>query len=157
MVSRHRKKFVFLGVGIFNTLTDFISYSLLMYVLPASNMKLTTVGVVSGTIALCVAFLTHSRITWRGAETGRGIFVRFLLVTGFGMWVVRPILLNIFVHFTLLSDILYKLSYTLAEDMVTRTFIQNSVTFLLMTIVLLIYNFLTYDRFVFSQKNKEKP
>lgn len=154
MINKHRKKFIFLGVGILNTAIDFIGYSILMYVLPSSNIKLTLVGILSGTIALCVAFFTHSRITWRGIESRKGVFLRFLLFTGFGMWVIRPLLLNLFSHFTVLSDLLYKLAHPIFGNVLTYTFMSNSVNFILMTAVLLIYNFLTYDNFVFK-KDKE--
>lgn len=141
---------LFLGVGIFNTLVDFGFYTLLTSVLLQRNDQIALAGIISGTFALVCAFLTHSFVTWRGAPIGPGTMVRFFLFTGFGMWVIRPILLTLFVGLTGLYRWVFELTQTLGLPL-SYDFIVNTGAFGFMVIIVLVYNYLTYDRFVFKK------
>lgn len=151
VVAKSKRPLIFLGVGMFNTLADFVFYSLLMLtVFRDGNIALA--GIVSGTFALLCAFATHSLITWRGRHVGLGTMVRFVLFTGFGMWVLRPILLSLFANLTGLYRWVYGVSETLGLPF-SYEFIASTGAFGFMVVIVLIYNYLTYDRFVFSKTN----
>jgi len=151
MRSHNKKKLVFLAVGGFNTLADFICYSILMYLTPDSVIKLTLVGIISGILALCIAFFTHSRITWSERARSHGVLVRFFVTTGLGIWFLRPLLLNVFIGWVGIAAFVYSILHPYFSFL-SFQFVLNTVAFLLMTVVMLVYNFFVYDKFVFNKK-----
>lgn len=150
--SKRRRPLIFLTVGIINTLLDFGFYTLLSQTILKDSIGLA--GIASGTISLFIAFLTHSFITWRGTDVSHKTLLRFFMVTGFGMWVIRPLLLSLFI---LLSPL-----YVWAQDISTALglplsydFIAKTGAFGFMVVIILIYNYFTYDRLVFTRYEKD--
>jgi putative flippase GtrA len=147
-----KRPMIFLGVGVFNTLLDFGFYSLLTLTIFKGDDKIALAGVVSGTFALLCAFVTHSFITWRGAHIGMPTIVKFIAFTGFGMWVIRPALLALFIKLGGLYTWAHSLSETLRLPF-SYDFVANTGAFGFMVVIVLIYNYLVYDRFVFNEKS----
>lgn len=147
--TQSKRPLIFLGVGILNTLLDFAFYTLLTQTVFSNNDQIAIAGVVSGTFALACAFTTHSLITWKGRQKSKGTILRFVLFTGFGMWVIRPILLALFINLTPIYDLAYSISSALTLPF-TCDFIANTGAFGFMAILVLLYNYLVYDRFVFK-------
>lgn len=145
----NRRVLTFLIVGTVNTLLDFAFYTLLASVL-LPNSSMLQIGIISGTFALVCAFLTHSGVTWRGHKVHKGTILRFFAFTGFGMWILRPLLLSLFIKLTPLyafaTILLNKIGIPFNQGFVT-----NTGAFGFMVVILLIYNYLTYDRFVFKK------
>lgn len=151
--NKTKRPLVFLVVGVVNTLLDFGFYTLLTQTVFKDSIGLA--GIVSGTIALVIAFLTHSLITWRGSEVDYKTILRFFAVTGFGMWVIRPVLLTLFINFGGLYSLAHNISQSLSLPF-TYDFIAKTGAFGFMALIVLVYNYLTYDRFVFKKKHEEK-
>jgi putative flippase GtrA len=145
---RNKRPLVFLGVGVMNTLLDFIFFTLLTTFILKDNIALA--GLISGTIALIFAFLTHSFITWRGHNVTYSVVLKFFVVTGFGMWIIRPLLLSLFINLVGMYSFAYQLGNSLHLPF-SEHFIANSGSFGFMIIIVLIYNYLIYDRVVFKQ------
>ena len=148
-----KRSHLFLLVGIFNTAPDFAVFTLLTLFVFRDPSQIAIAGVVSGTIALCIAFLTHNFITWRERETTRYTALKFFLVTGFGMWVLRPILLSAFIQLSVLYESVHAAIAALGIGF-SLSFITNTGAFAFMTAVILVYNFFTYDRFTFSKNSR---
>lgn len=144
-----KRPLVFLGVGIFNTLLDFAFYTFLTLVVFQDNI--IAAGLLSGTLALVFAFITHGTITWRGRSLSVQTILKFFAFTGFGMWVIRPILLTIFIQLKPLYEFANSVASSLSLPF-TYDFIASTGAFGFMIILVLLYNYLTYDRFVFSTK-----
>jgi|GEM_PF-632987 len=145
-----KKPLIFLGIGIGNALFDFCFYTLLTQTVFKSHDQIALAGIVSGTAALLFAFTTHSLVTWRGSNINHATLLRFVFFTGFGMWAIRPLLLASFIK---LSG-LYLWAYGASQNLhlpFTQDFIASTGAFGFMIAVLLIYNFLVYDRFVFNK------
>ena len=149
---KNKRPLIFLTVGIVNTLLDFIFFTLLTTFVLKNNIALA--GVISGTVALVFAFITHSFITWRGHHVTHKVILKFFVVTGFGMWVIRPLLLASFINLTGLYSLVYQFSHTLHMPF-SESFLANTGSFGFMIIVVLIYNYLIYDRIVFNQPNRQ--
>jgi putative flippase GtrA len=150
-MATKRQPMIFIGVGVLNTLLDFGFYTLLTHLFFSDKSAIWVAGILSGTVALCVAFATHSMVTWRHREVGVSTMIRFLVATGFGMWIIRPILLSIFVKL----DVVYEWAYSLTQWLHipwSYTFVANTGAFGLMAIIVLIYNFIVYDTYVFVSK-----
>lgn len=136
-------------VGIGNTLFDFAIYTILALFVFSESLAIA--GVVSGTLALIVAFTSHALVTWRNRQVGRTTALKFLVFTGFGMWVIRPVLLVLFAK----MDWLYVFAYSSSSSLgmpFSLTFITNTGAFGFMIIVVLMYNYQTYNRYVFNDR-----
>ena len=151
-VKKSRRPIIFIAVGIFNTLADFLVFTLITQTILKQNIALA--GFLSGTIALLMAYVTHSKVTWRERSMSRISIIKFFAVTGFGMWAIRPILLLIFSRMVMVFDFSHKILSSFGLPL-SYSFIANSISFCLMVFVVLIYNYLSYDRFVFNETKKD--
>ncbi len=152
-MPRNKRPYIFLVVGVVNTLLDFTFYTLLSQMIFKDSIGVA--GIVSGTIALFIAFLTHSFITWRGTEISHKTLLRFFVVTGFGMWIIRPLLLSLFITLTSFYYWVHTISFTLGLPF-SYDFVAKTGAFGFMVIIVLIYNYFTYDRLVFKNSNQSK-
>lgn len=150
-----KRPIIFVGVGGVNTLMDFAFYTLLTMTLFKDGHNIALAGFISGTVALFFAFMTHSLITWRGSHISHRTFLKFFLFTGFGMWVIRPLLLTIFIHFTGLYQFVYNLLHDLHIPL-SYNFVANTGAFCFMVLIVLLYNYLVYDRYVFTSKQSDR-
>lgn len=149
--ARNKRPLVFLVVGIVNTLLDFSFYTLLTQTIFKHSSQIALAGLVSGTFSLFCAFLTHSFITWRGTSISHKTLLKFVAATGFGMWVVRPLLLKVFITFTALYSWAHQILQSIGLNF-SQQFVASTGAFGFMIIIVLAYNYIVYDRFVFSEK-----
>lgn len=146
-----RRPLTFLLVGLVNTLLDFFFYTLLVFAMSPSAKDIWIVGILSGIFALTAAYLTHRYITWRDQRASKKTVVKFFLATGFGLWVIRPTLLVLFMT---LSPV-YSIAYTLLQPLgFSLDFITSTGAFILSATLVIIYNFFVYDRFVFTSDSR---
>ena len=152
-IKTNKRPLVFLGVGIINTLVDFGFYTFLTSFV--SNFKngrhIQLAGLISGTFAMFFALILHSLITWRGSHINHKTVLKFFAFTGFGMWVIRPQLLGLFIHLRGLYHWVDKLLDKIGLHF-TYNFVANTGAFGFMILILLVYNYLVYERFVFKSK-----
>lgn len=152
-----KRPYIFLGVGIINTLLDFLFYTFLTAVV-FNNEHLVLAGLLSGTFALFCAFLTHGLITWRGSLITHKTLFKFFAFTGFGMWIIRPLLLSLFIKlsgiYTWIHDAAKYIGFNVGYD-----FIANTGAFGFMLMIVLVYNYYVYGRFVFDniKSNRTEP
>lgn len=151
-----KRPLVFVGVGIINTLLDFLFYTFLGQVMFRNQSSILLVGLISGTVALVIAFLTHNYITWRSRKASAKTMLKFFLATGFGMWILRPLLLGLFIEFSMLYRWVHDITIHIGLPF-SYGFIANTGAFGFMVIIVLIYNYAIYDRFVFSAVDDNKP
>jgi putative flippase GtrA len=148
-----RRPLIFLAVGVLNTLLDFAFYTFLTTTIFTDSSSIAYAGIVSGTFALITALLTHGLITWRGRDLDKGTVLRFFAFTGFGMWFIRPLLLSVFI----LLQPVYELAYGISRYVglpFGYDFVANTGAFGFMVVIVLLYNYAVYDRFVFKQSAK---
>lgn len=147
---KNKRPFVFLAVGVLNTLLDFSFYTLLTQTIFKEPSQIGLAGIISGTFSLFCAFLTHSFITWRGTNISHRTVLKFVIATGFGMWVIRPLLLKLFISFTGIYSWVHQLSQNIGLNF-SQQFIASTGAFGFMIIIVLAYNYIVYDRFVFKK------
>lgn len=149
--AQSKRPVIFLMVGVMNTLLDFLFYTLLTSTIFKDGHHIGLAGVISGSFALLCAFLSHSFITWRGAHVTHKTALKFVIFTGFGMWVIRPLLLSVFIKF----DSLYEWAqHTLAGAGIhlSYNFVANTGAFGFMVVIVLLYNYYVYSHFVFKTR-----
>ena len=134
----------FLIVGTSLTLFDYLVYELIVMLFFRGNTESATIAsVISGTIATIVAYFAHSRITWKTRNVGKPEIVKFFVWNAITMWAIRPIL-------TLLMGKLDSVFATMGVN----ELIRSTGIFAVTTGVIMILNYLVYDRFVFGGKHK---
>ncbi len=146
----NKRPLIFLGVGILNSLIDFICYSTLILLFSTEHIIL--VGILSGAVALIVAYLNHRFITWRDRSVPHVAMLKFFLATGFGLWVIRPLLLGWFIQLSELNLFIQTMLNTLTPINLSYEFVSSSLAFGLMLIIVTVYNYYTYSLFVFKEK-----
>lgn len=154
-ILKSNRPFVFLLVGILNTTLDFLFYSLLVHAVFKSPDKIFLVGIISGTFALLCAYTTHRFITWRDRCVSSTSILKFFMVTGFGLWIIRPLLLSWFITFTPIHETVRDLLAQSIGLIVDNYTVASTSAFLGMVGILMIYNFFMYGRFVFTKSTTE--
>ena len=121
-------------VGSFNTVLDFVLLFTFVY-----GLSLNTYlgNILSTGICLVVSYFLNKRWTFRSGEGSRPQFVRFLVVTLVGLWVVQTLLI-------------WAVSALLGQ------FTSGAIVLLVAkaaaTIGSLTWNYLLYSRFVFATR-----
>lgn len=133
------QKMRFALVGAFNTALDFVLFLLL-------SMTITPVlaNYISTTICLLFSFFINRSYTFRsvGGQLHKQVAL-FFIFTGIALWVLQPLVI---------AGCLYGIEeFGWSQDVVTLTAAK-----LAATVVSLVWNYLTYSRFVFSPSDKTK-
>lgn len=150
------KIFKFVGVGITVTLIDYLVYSFVMMVLFGGNTDLVWLGsIISGIVGTIAAYILHSNITWRGRDPGKYGVLKFFGWNVLLVAAIRPLLTLFFG----LLDGLYEFAFMVTDGIgipFTFEFVESTGIYVLMTVVIMVLNFLFYDRVVFGEvKHKD--
>lgn len=156
-------------VGISNTLVDFILLNVLaMTILPKDlevasftilgfNVVITGVivaGIISGTAAMINSYIFNMRFTFRKKEVNAKHTLYFFLITIFGLYFIRPIILKIFTDtWVWPADVAYYITSTLKLPF-SREFDERNLALMVAVLVVLAYNYLMYKKFVFTDEKK---
>lgn len=151
LVKEYRRPIIFLGVGVLNTLLDFLFYTFLNHTFFPSPHQIVIVGIISGTFALTCAYFTHSYVTWRDRNVDKATAVRFFIATGFGLWIIRPILLALFINLSSIHIFFSKIAYAAGLHLEYNT-VASTISFGMMIIIVMIYNYLVYSKLVFTNQ-----
>lgn len=156
-------------VGILNTLVDFLVLNILVVtILPASRIigsvtiagvdytinGILLAGVISGTLAMINSFVFNMRFTFKKkhVDTKHGVY--FFVITIFGLFVIRPIILKIFTDIWLWpAQITYQITQLLRLPL-SLEFDTRNLALLLAILAVLGYNYLMYKYFVFNNVEK---
>lgn len=149
------KIFKFVGVGITVTLIDFLVYNFSLSVLLGGNNDLIWLAsIISGVAGTISAYILHSNITWKGRDPGKYGIIKFFAWNVLLVVAIRPALTFIFG----VMDGLYEFAFMIASGInlpFTFEFVESTGVYVLMTAVIMILNFLFYDRVVFGSVNKK--
>lgn len=150
-----KRPLVFLLIGVLNTTLDFLFYTFLIHFVFKSPDEILVVGFISGTFALACAYTTHRFITWRDRHVTYTSVLKFFMVTGFGLWVIRPLLLSWLITFTPLYEAVHAFVAESIELTIDKYSIATTGAFLGMVLILMVYNYFMYGRLVFTRPTTE--
>lgn len=149
-----KRVFKFLGVGLTITVIEYIIYTLLMMVVFGGNVEMAPVAtMISGTIATIVAFIMHSKITWRERNPGKYGIIKFFAWNILLVALIRP---GLAAFFELLTG-LYQFAFMIVEGIhlpFSYDFVESTGIYVLMTAVTMTLNFICYEKVVFGTKIK---
>lgn len=140
-MSAARKPLRFVAVGLANTAIDFG----LLFGLRALGVPIVPANMVSTAVALAFSFFANRSFTFDAAGAGRRAAAwqaaKFLVVTLIGLWVLQPLVL--LAGTALLSESLGASAALFLAKIAA-------------TVVSMVWNYLLYDRVVFSSRTTQK-
>lgn len=146
------KYFVF---GVLNTVINYGMYEALALLVFKEEGQLWIATFISGAISIFVGYFLHSKFTWKDREVGKkqlGKFFIWNVVMNVG---VRPLLTLFFGLF----GFLYQFAFNICQGIglpFSYEFVETTGNYVLMTAVVMVINFLVYDKFVFGDKKVKK-
>lgn len=144
----------FVGVGLGVTIVEYIIYTILMMTLFGGNAEMAPLATgISGAIAMIVAFLMHSKITWQERDPGKIGVVKFFAWNILLVALIRP---GLAAFFELLVG-LYQFAFMIVEAIhipFSYDFVQSTGIYVLTTAVSMVLNFICYEKIVFGTKVK---
>jgi len=136
-------------VGILNTLVDIVLYNILFAVFAVPS---ATAGIISGTLAMINSFIFNQRFTFRTQKVDTKHIVYFFFITGFGIYVIRPVILSFLTKTWLWpSQIVYDVTSALRLPL-SAEFDRNNFALAVAIVLVLGYNYIMYKKFVFVKK-----
>jgi putative flippase GtrA len=117
-------------VGALNTLSDFSIF----YVLTTLGMWIWTANIVSTSVALSLSFVLNKNFTFGSQNTGKRTFIKFLIFTVAGLWLLQPV-------------IIYLLLMIFGDSHLAVLGAKAGAT-----IASMMWNYITYSRYVFKNK-----
>ena len=161
--SKHATRYFFVGLSV--TLFNYILYTLLANIFFDTRIDKMTdndpngliwlASLISTAITTIVAYIAHSKITWKERNVTKHSVIRFFIWNAILTFVIAPG----FTQFFSLLTPLYEFAYNIIEAMhipFSYEFTLTTGAFVLTSAVIMIMNFLFYDKFVFG-KTKPTP
>ncbi|MBR3204323.1 GtrA family protein [Candidatus Saccharibacteria bacterium] len=152
--QRAGKYFVF---GVLNTLIGYGIYEVLALTVFSGERLLPFATLVSGAVSILTGYLLHSKFTWKERKVGKKEVGKFFVWNVVMSTAIRP-LLTAFFELSIF-DPLYKLAYNICQFIhipFSYEFVRSTGIFVLMTAVVMVINFLVYDKFVFGSKQAKE-
>ena len=151
--ATHATRYLF--VGIFLTVFNYILYTILSNLIIKNNDLLWLSTTIATFITTIVAYLLHSKITWKERHVTKTAVYKFFIWNLLLTFPIGPGLTQFFSLFTPLYEFAHNICQNLHLDF-SYEFVLTTGAFVLTTAVTMIMNFLLYDKFVFGKSKKSK-
>ena len=148
--SQHAVRYFFVGLGV--TLFNYILYAIFSNFIIKDNNFIWLSSLISTAITTIVAYIAHSKITWKERCVTKFSIIRFFIWNAIFAFAFNPVLTQLFSLFTPLYDFAYNISTSLHLPF-TYEFVLTTGAFVLTGVVAMIINFFFYDKFVFGKTN----
>lgn len=140
-------------VGLMSFAIDFLIANILAGPL---HVNIVAASVISGTIAMINSFVFNQRFTFRTRHTDTNRIVYFFLITAFGIYVIRPIIVHLLTSTWLWpAHLTYRVTHALHLPL-SQSFDTRNMALVVAVIIVLFYNFFSYKKFVFTHANQAK-
>ena len=149
--SRHATRYFFVGVGV--TLFNYALYAILANLVIRNNDLLWLSNFIATAVTVIVAYLAHSKITWKERQVTKASIIRFFIWNAMLTIAIAPGFTQLFSLFTPLYDFAFNISSALHLPF-SYDFVLTTGAFVLTSIVIMILNFLFYDKFVFHKRKE---
>lgn len=151
--SEHALRYFFVGLAI--TLFNYALFTVLSNIINNNNELLWLSTLVSTFITTLVAYLLHSKITWKERPITKTAKYKFFVWNLIGAFVVGPLLTQLFSLFTPIYEFIYQIVEALHLPF-SYEFTFTTSVFVFTSTIYMIINFLLYDKFVFGKSKKQQ-
>ena len=151
--SQHALRYLFVGVGI--TLFNYVLFAIIANLIIKNNDFLWLSNLIATSITVIVAYIAHSKITWKERNVTTSSIIRFFIWNAMLAIIISPALTQFFSIFTPLYEFVFNITTAMRLPF-SYEFILTTGTFILTSGVIMILNFFFYDRFVFGKNNSIK-
>ena len=141
----------FVAVGGILTIINYILYSVLANIIFNNSDLLWLASLISTSTSTILAYIFHSRITWKERRPKKSGVYNFFIWNFSIAFSLNPLLVQLFSFLTPLYQFAYNISSAISLPF-TFEFIQSTGAFCFTTILIMVLNFLFYDKIVFSKK-----
>ena len=151
--NRHAIRYFFVGVSI--TIFNYVLYAILSNLIIKNHDLLWLSSLISTVITTIVAYFAHSKITWKDRDISQSSIIKFFIWNALLALIISPSFTQFFSLFTPL----YKFAFDLTSILhlpFSYDFVLTTGAFAFTSIVIMIINFLFYDKFVFPKSVPEK-
>lgn len=137
-------------VGILNTIVDFGVYNLLLILF--ASLDPVIASIVSGTAAMINSFIFNKSFTFKAKKLSPVKGVLFFVVTLFGLYVIRPIVVWFFTGVWLWpAEFAHRITASLHLSF-SQDFITHNAALVAAIAIVLVYNYLAYKYLIFNEK-----
>ena len=150
--AKRTGKYVIVGTTL--TLFNFGLYTLIARLIDDNNY-LWISTLISTTITTILAYILHSKITWKERNPGRSGIYKFFIWNALCAIAIGPFFTWAFTFITPLYEFAYNIS-TAIHLPFDYDFVQSTGVFVLVSILTMILNYLFYDRLVFGKSKSPK-
>lgn len=151
--SQHALRYLFVGIGI--TLFNYVLFAIIANLIIKNNDFLWLSNLIATSITVIVAYIAHSKITWKERNVTKSSIIRFFIWNAMLAIIISPALTQFFSIFTPLYEFVLNITTAMRLPF-SYEFILTTGTFILTSGVIMILNFFFYDRFVFGKNNSKK-
>ena len=145
----------YLIVGITLTIFNYGLYTILANLIIKNNNLLWLSTFISTFITTILAYILHSKITWKERSIGKAAIYKFFIWNALLTFPIGPGLTQFFAIFTPIYEFAYNIFQNMHIDF-SYEFVLTTGVFVFTSATTMIMNFLLYDRFVFGKKPKKE-
>ena len=145
----------FVIVGLILTITQYLFYLFFALVIFNNNDILWLSSGISYIIATILAFILHSRITWKERPPKKGGILMFFVWNLITAILIAPFLTWFFKLATPTYNFIYSITFKMGLDL-TYEFVESTTVFILVILITLTLNYIFYDKLVFGDEKKTK-
>lgn len=141
-------------IGLVLSIFNFVIYTLLARFIFSNNELLWICSVISYSLATILAYILHSRITWKERPVSTRGIVMFFVWNSITAFIISPFFTWLFTFLTPL----YQFAFSISEAIhlpFDYEFIESTGVFVLTNIITMILNYIFYDKLVFGDSNKK--
>lgn len=149
--SRHAIRYLIVGVAV--TLFNYALFAILSNLIIKNNDLIWLSNFIATAITTIVAYFAHSKITWKERKVTKHSIIRFFIWNAM-LTVIAPGFTQLFSLLTPLYEFAYNITSAIHLPF-SYEFVLTTGAFVLNSIVIMILNFLFYDKFVFGKKKEQ--
>lgn len=147
--SKHAARYLIVGICV--TIFNYVLFAILSNLIIQNNDLLWLSSLIATVITTIVAYIAHSKITWKERIVTKHSIMRFFIWNALLAIVISPALTQLFSLITPLYEFAFNIASAINLPF-TYEFVLTTGSFALTSIVIMILNFLFYDKFVFGKK-----
>lgn len=150
-VTTSKHAFRYLIVGILVTGFNYALFAILSNLIIQNNDLIWLSNFIATAVTTIVAYFAHSRITWKERIVTKHSVIRFFIWNAMLTVAIAPGLTQLFSLFTPLYEFVFNITNAMHLPF-SYEFVLTTGAFALNAFVIMIINFLFYDKFVFGKK-----